>query len=555
MNQPPVFESDALYFVPLGGSGEIGMNLNLYACRGQWLMIDLGITFPGESLPGVDVVMPDPAFIEAERERLLGIVLTHAHEDHLGAVAYLWPRLRCPVYATPFTAAVLKSKLADAGLLGKVPLHILPLGARFTLGPFEIEYLTLTHSIPEPCGLVLRTPFGTVFHTGDWKIDPTPLVGDHIDQNRLEALGSDNVLAMVCDSTNVFSPGHSGSEATARRTLDHLIGEAKAGLAVTLFASNIARLESIAWAARKHGREPVLVGRALWRYLEAARSVGYIDASLRFLGEDEGAKLPPERTLYLCTGCQGEPRAAMARVAAETHPRIHLRTGDRVIFSSKIIPGNEIAIGRLHNRLAIRGMEVITEQDQPIHVSGHPNREELAEMYRWVKPRLAVPVHGEARHLREHAKFALSLQIPESLVVANGDAIRLAPGKAGKIGQVPSGRLAVDGAQLLAPDHETLRARWRLKENGAVFVSLVMDGRGSLLAEPMVTSHGVAAEEDSDPAHLALADAVEAAIDGLDKKARKDSETVRETARVAVRRAVLRTRNKRPVIDVQVVRV
>jgi ribonuclease J len=555
MSEAVRIEPEALHFVPLGGAGEIGMNLNLYACRGKWIMLDLGITFAGDSVPGVDVLMPDPAFIEERREDLLGIVLTHAHEDHLGAVAYLWPRLRCPVYATPFTAAVLRDKLSDVGLIDEVPLIEMPLSGSFTIGPFELEYITLTHSIPEPSAVAIRTPFGTLLHTGDWKIDPEPLIGWDIDRPALERLGAGDVLAMICDSTNALSPGRSGSEGEVRRELIEMVGTMKAGLAVTLFASNLARLNTIALAALENGREPVLVGRSLWRYVRAARATGYLGESIRFLSEDEGAALDPSNALYICTGCQGEPRAAMARIATDTHPRIRLRAGDTVIFSSKIIPGNEVPIARMHNRLAARDIRVLTERDHDIHVSGHPCQDELRDMYRWVRPRIAIPVHGEARHMREHAALAKGLQVPQAIEVTNGDVVRLAPGEAGTIGTVHAGRLALDGSQLLSLDHETLRARRRLKDNGAVFVTLVTDRRGALLAEPKVSSHGVAADEDTDPEHQELADAVEAAIDGLDARQRLDEEAIREAARLAVRRTVLARRGKRPVIDVLIVHV
>jgi len=341
---------NALHFLPLGGAGEIGMNLNLYACQGKWLMVDLGITFAGDTLPGVDIIMPDPAFIEARRDNLLAIVLTHAHEDHLGAVAYLWPRLRCPVYATPFAAAILRDKLREANLLEKVELHEVPLSGQISLGPFEIEFVSLTHSIPEPNALVLRTPYGTVMHTGDWKIDPDPMLGESIDEDALKRIGDEGVLAMVCDSTNVLVDGESGSESDVRQSLIDLIGECTQGVAVSLFASNVARLESAAVAALKNGREPVLVGRSLWRYAAAARHAGYLNGDIRLVSEEEGASLHPDQAVYICTGCQGEPRAAMSRIASDQHPRIGLSSGDTVIFSSKVIPGNERTIGTMHNR-------------------------------------------------------------------------------------------------------------------------------------------------------------------------------------------------------------
>ena len=386
----PSVQREALHFLPLGGAGEIGMNLNLYACQGQWLMVDLGITFAGDTLPGIDVLMPDPAFIEERRKDLLAIVLTHAHEDHLGAVAYLWPRLRCPVYATPFAAAVLREKLADAKLLSEVPLTEVALSSRLDLGPFALTFISLTHSIPEPNALLIETPYGRVMHTGDWKIDPDPLVGDPLDEAALRQAGEAGVLALVGDSTNATVEGESGSEGEVRDTLAELIAEREHGLAVTLFASNVARLESVALAARDAGREPVLVGRSLHRYVRAARACGYLEG-VRLLTEDEGAPLHSSQVVYLCTGCQGEPRAAMSRIAGDSHPRVSLGEGDTVIFSSKIIPGNERTIGDLHNRLLRRGIEVITEMDAGVHVSGHPCRGELRQMYQWIRPQIAVP--------------------------------------------------------------------------------------------------------------------------------------------------------------------
>ncbi len=551
---PPAVQRDALHFLPLGGAGEIGMNLNLYACRGQWLMVDLGITFAGDSLPGIDVIMPDPAFIEERRDDLLAIVLTHAHEDHLGAVAYLWPRLRCPVYATPFAAAVLREKLRDEGLLSEVPLTEVALSGRLDLGPFALTLISLTHSIPEPNALLIETPYGRVVHTGDWKIDPDPLVGDPLDEAALRQAGEAGVLALVGDSTNATVEGESGSEADVRRTLAALIAEREHGLAVTLFASNVARLESVALAARDAGREPVLVGRSLQRYVRAARASGYLDG-VRLLTEDEGAPLHKSQVVYLCTGCQGEPRAAMARIAGDSHPRVSLGTGDTVIFSSKIIPGNERPIGALHNRLVQQGVEVITEKDAGVHVSGHPCRDELRQMYQWVRPQIAVPVHGEARHMQAHGALARALQVPEPVLVENGDLLRLAPGPATVIGRAPAGRLALDGGQIVATDHVSIGARRKLMHNGAVFVSVVVDRGGRTLIAPMVSGRGILDGDDDEAARDTLSAAVADAVDGLPRKQARDGAALEEAARLAVRRAVKVSHGKRPVIDVQIVRV
>ena len=553
--------NDDLLFVPLGGAGEIGMNLNLYRCAGKWLMVDLGITFADETLPGVEVVMPDPGFIVEHRDDLVGLVLTHAHEDHLGAVPYLWNRLRCPVYATPFAAAVLRRKLARDGTApGIEDLEIteVPLGGRLRLGPFDIEFISLTHSIPESNALAIRTPAGTVLHTGDFKIDPEPLVGDVTDEAALSRWGEAGVLAMVCDSTNVFRAGESGSEAKVRECLVDLIGRYRGQVAVACFASNVARVASVVAAAEANGRHVALVGRSLWNITGAARETGYLDETIAFLGDREARALPPDKVLYLCTGCQGEARAALARIAAGSHPHVALGEGDVAIFSSKIIPGNELAINRLHNKLVALGVEIITEDDHPVHVSGHPCRDELARMYRWVRPRIAVPVHGEARHLVEHARFARSLQVPECVVVENGDMLRLAPGPAEVVGRVPVGRLVADGDAVVNAESPIMGTRRRLMHNGVAFVTLTLGDDGRLLADPAVTSQGLFHPDQEAHEKVVLASvraAVRGAFAALTPRARGDDEAVREAARVAVRRGLKTRRGKRPVIEVQIVRV
>lgn len=477
---------DELLFLPLGGSGEIGMNLNLYGYGPedgrQWIIVDLGVTFGDERTPGVDLIMPDPAFIEDRREELLGIVLTHAHEDHIGAVAHLWPRLRCPVYATPFTATMVRGKLIEAGLEGEVPLHIIPLGHRFDLGPFDIELVTLTHSILEPNALAIRTPLGLVMHTGDWKIDPDPVLGDDIDIARLTEIGDEGVRAIVCDSTNVFSPGTSGSEADVATSLIELIRPMEGRVAVTTFASNVARLESIARAAAACDRHAVLVGRAMYRVVAAARDAGYLKDLPPFLTEHDAGYLPREKVLFICTGSQGEPRAALARIAEDGHPNIVLEKGDCVVFSSRVIPGNEVSIFDLQNTLALRGIRVITEKDHFVHVSGHPCRDELARMYQWIRPEISVPVHGEARHLAEHAALARELQVPQQVVIRNGLMVRLAPGPAEIIDEAPSGRIYLDGDVLTASDEGAVQERRRLAFAGSAFVSVVLDGKASFAA-------------------------------------------------------------------------
>ena len=560
-------ESGELLFLPLGGAGEIGMNLNLYRYGGKWLMVDLGITFADETLPGVDVILPDPRYIVERRDELVGLVLTHAHEDHLGAVPYLWSRLRCPVYATPFTAAILRAKLTrdDTDAAARdLELIEVPLGGKISLGPFEIEFISLTHSIPEPNALAITTPAGIVLHTGDWKIDPDPVIGDVTDEAALERWGDAGVLAMVCDSTNVFREGESGSEAEVQKNLVELLGDYQGrGVAIACFASNVARVASIVEAARASGRQVALVGRSLWRITDAARATGYLDPAQAFLSDREAGALPPDKLLYLCTGCQGEPRAAMSRIASGSHPQVSLGRGDVAIFSSKIIPGNELAINRLHNRLIALGVEIVTEDDHFVHVSGHPCRDELSRMYRWIRPRIAVPVHGEARHLIEHARFARSLQVPEAPVVENGDVLRLAPGPAEVVDQVPYGRLIADGRAVVNASSPVIKTRRRMMYNGVLLVTLVLDADGRLATEPKVRACGVfhpeaddAGEEEEDSEALAeVAEVVRNAVAPLPARARRDDVVLEDAVRTAARRHIRATLDKRPVIETQIVRL
>lgn len=549
----PIFDrrprADELLFLPLGGSGEIGMNLNLYGHAGKWLMVDLGMTFADERLPGIDLVLPDPTFIEAHREDLVGLVLTHAHEDHIGAVPYLWPRLRCPIYATPFTAALVRRKFQEAGI-DDVPMHVLPMNGRVELPPFACELVTLTHSIPEPNAVAITTGLGTVLHTGDWKIDPDPLIGAATDHAKLDALGTAGVLAMICDSTNVFSPGHSGSEAEVRASLIDLVKGLKGRVAVTGFASNVARIASVGEAARAAGRHLVLVGRSMLRVVEAAKETGYLTDLPPTLSDDEAGYLPADKVLYLCTGSQGEPRGAMARIARGEHRHVVLGRGDTAIFSSKIIPGNEISLGALHNALVLSGVEVITEKTHHVHVSGHPNRDELAAMYGWVRPQIAVPVHGEARHLAEHAAFARGIQIRHAPIIRNGAVLRLSGEAPQIIGEVPTGRLAVDGDLLVPVEDPAIAIRRKIAFAGHVVVTLVVDGRGRLAAEPSVLTSGLSAAEDED-LDGEIAEAVAAAIGR--GAAPADLDRVEDVARQAARRACQRITGRKPVTDVQII--
>jgi ribonuclease J len=554
MIDPP--GKDELLFLPLGGCGEIGMNLNLYGHDGKWLMVDLGITFGNETTPGIDVIMPDPAFIVEHRADLLGLVLTHAHEDHIGAVPYLWPRLRCPIYATPFTAAVLRRKLAEVNLLAEARITEIPMSGRFSLGPFEIELISITHSIPEPNAVVLRTPLGKILHTGDWKLDPDPVVGPITDEDALRRLGGEGVLAMICDSTNVLVEGSSGSEAEVRRTMDELLGQFRHRIAVACFSSNVARIESVTRAALAHDRHVGLVGRSLWRMVEAAQETGYLDDLPDFVAEDDIGHLPRDRVLMICTGSQGEPRSALARIARDEHPEVTLEAGDAAIFSSRIIPGNEHAIGELHNALIRRGVKVVTERDHFVHVSGHPARDELAEMYRWVKPAIAVPVHGELRHLRAHVELAQSCQVRQAVLAENGSVLRLAPGPAEIVGQVESGRLALDGTHLTAMGGPALKSRQRMAHSGAAVATVILDGAGRLVGDPQLTVHGLAAEAEGEgEARAEAAAAVRQALAAMPAGKRGDDQIVKEVVRLAVRRSLNARHGKKPVTDVHLVRL
>ena len=548
-NQP-----DELVFLALGGVGEIGMNLSLYGYAGRWLMIDCGISFADETLPGVDVIMPDPSFIAERVGELDGLVVTHAHEDHLGAIPYLWPRLRCPVYATPFTAAVLRAKLAEAGLEHEVPITEVPMSGKFSVGPFALELVTLTHSIPEPNAVVLRTPLGAVLHTGDWKFDPAPLIGETADFAALRRLGEEGVLAMICDSTNALRPGEAGSEADVRKSLIELVGRAKHRVVIACFASNVARLESAAAAAAAHDRHAALVGRSLWRIDHAARETGYLQDTPPFLTDEEAAYLPRDKVLLICTGSQGEPRSALARIAEDDHPQIVLEEGDTVIFSSRIIPGNERAIGRLQNRLAGLGVELVTEHDHFVHVSGHPAQDELTRMYQLVRPKIAVPVHGETRHLLAQARLAEHCQVPQAIVTKNGEMVKLAPGPAGIIGEMPTGRLVVDGTRLVPAGAEALLSRRRMTFNGAALATIVVDAEGRLRAPPQVTVQGLGETEDATLTDE-LRQRVIGALEELDPRARRDDAALREAVRLAVRRSLRAWHGKKPVTNVHLVRL
>jgi len=555
-------KNDELVFLPLGGSNEIGMNFNLYgfgpAHDRKWIVVDLGVTFGDQTTPGVEVILPDPTFMEQNAHRLLGIVLTHAHEDHIGAVAHLWPRFKAPIFATPFTAFILREKLREADLLDQAVITEVPLGGTIELGPFKLELITLTHSIPEPNGLAIRTPLGTILHTGDWKIDPDPLLGDVTDAAAIRKLGDEGVLAMVCDSTNVFVDGHAGSEADVRVALTRLIGDLKGKVAVACFASNVARMDSVIRAAEANGRRVCLAGRSMHRMSAAAKSVGLMQDIKPFIDDTEAKHLPENGVLYLCTGSQGEARAALARIAEGTHPHVKLGAGDSVVFSSRVIPGNEIPIRNLQNNLTERGVRLYTERDHPgIHVSGHPCRDELAEMYAWARPEIAVPTHGERRHLMEHAAFARDLQVPQQVTPRNGDMVRLAPGRAEIIEEVQAGRLYVDAGVLTPENGDALRERRHAAFNGVLAVSVVLDERGRIVSGPQVRALGLPTENEDhlDEVLNELADEAERAMKRLKGDEAERDEDIEKAISRGVKKASQRIWGRRPVVETTVLRI
>ena len=544
---------DRLIFLPLGGSGEIGMNLNLYGTEGRWLMVDLGMTFGDERYPGADLVFPDTGFIEEQRGDLEAIVLTHGHEDHIGALPYLWERFRVPVYATPFTAELVRGKLAEAGLLDIVPLHVVQPHQAIQLGPFTVTYIPLAHSIAEGNGLVIETKAGRVFHTGDWKLDDGPLIGPDCPSSYLKALGDEGVLAMIGDSTNVFNPEASGSETTVRENLLKVVKEQQARVVVTTFASNVARLESVGHIAKATGRHIVLMGRSMKRVVDAARQTGYLKDFPATVSEDEADALPRDKVLFLCTGCQGEQRAALSRIARGDHRNLYLAKGDTVIFSSKMIPGNEVSLGFLFNDLALADVNIITEKDAPIHVSGHPGRADLAEMYKWVRPVVAVPVHGEARHLRRHREFALEMGATHALAPKNGDIIVLDTDGARVIDQAPSGRFVLDGKKTVLANGLSVSERRRLRDNGHISIALVLDAQGELAAEPAVQIRGLPRADAGDLDDMFI-DAIERFYEHVSHARKMDDRHVEEAARIAVRRASRSELGFNPVVDVLIFR-
>jgi ribonuclease J len=552
--------AEELVFAPLGGAGEIGMNLSVYGLgsprKKAWLAVDLGVAFAGDELPGIEVIMPDIRFLVEERGNLVGLVLTHAHEDHYGALIDLWPRLKVPLYATPFTAALLEAKRLSEPGAPEIPVTVVPPGGRIKLPPFDIEFASVAHSIPESNALIIRTRLGTVLHTGDWKLDPTPVIGPPTDEAKLRDLGNAGCLAVIGDSTNAVREGRSPSERDVAYSLKELIGSAPRRVAVTTFASNVARIRAVADAARACGREVVLVGRAMERIVQVAHETGYLDGVQDFRGTDIYGYLPPDKVVALCTGSQGEPRAALARIALDEHPDVTLGKDDRVIFSSRTIPGNEKAVGRVVNGLIRQGIEVITDRTHLVHVSGHPRRAELEDLYGWVRPRIVVPVHGEALHLAEHAALARKIGVPQTLTCSNGDVVRIAPGPASIVDELPQGRLYRDGRLIVGAEQRTVADRRRLGFVGIVSIAIALDSKGALAGEPAVESIGIPeltadGRRFDDLVHEAAVETIES----LPRGRRRDPDSLADAVKQGVRAAVAGEWGKKPLCLVHVLTI
>ena len=546
-------------FCPLGGSGEIGMNMNLFAygkpSEHKWIIVDIGVTFADDSLPGIDLIYADPGFIVDRKDSLLGIVLTHAHEDHIGAIAHLWPKLKCKIFATPFTSLLIKEKFKEKNIDITDKLKIVDLNGTVNLDPFEIEYITLTHSILEPNGLRIKTPAGTVLHTGDWKVDPNPLIGGKINSERLKEIGKEGVLAMICDSTNVFSQGRSGSELDVRKSLYNIMSRLKKRIVVTSFASNVARMETVFYCAEKTGRQISLVGRSMHRIYKAARQCGYLKNIIEPIDPRDAKSFSREKIVYLCTGSQGEPMGAMSRISSSTHPDIFLEKGDAVIFSSKIIPGNEKILYKLHIQLVKDEIEVISEDSEFVHVSGHPNREDLKDMYNWVKPKCIIPVHGEHRHMIEHVNFAKEMQVPFPIQVENGDIVKLSPGKTPEIyDKAPSGRLYLDGNVSVDESSQSIKDRKNLSNNGYIELTILVTPKGNIHQRPILTFRGLPISQKDEFVN-GLEDQIESTTKTFSLSNKKQETNLIDALKIVCRKYSKEKTGKKPFTNINLVRI
>ncbi len=550
---------DQLIFCPLGGSGEIGGNMNLYAYGKEddqkWIIVDMGVSFADDSVPGIDLIMPDSGFIVDKKDDLLGIVLTHAHEDHIGAITHIWPNLKCKIYATPFTAALIVEKFKEKKIDISSYLNIVPLNGKIKLGNFEIDFVTLTHSILEPNGLSIKTPLGTVLHTGDWKIDPNPLIGSRIDEEKLKSIGKQGVSAMICDSTNIFSPGRAGSESDVRDSLLRIMELKTNIILVTSFASNVARMETIFYCAKKTGRNISLVGRSMQRIYKAAKKCGYLKNLIEPVEPKDAKKLSKNKILYLATGSQGEPMGAMNRIINGVHPDVYLEMGDCVIFSSKIIPGNEKKLYHLQNLIVKNKMEIISEENAFVHVSGHPNREDLKDMYKWVKPQCIIPVHGEHRHMAEHASFAKEMQVPNTLLIENGDIIKILPGDKPKIvDKAPSGKVYLDGSVNVETDSQSIKDRKNLSMNGYLEITIIISNNG-IVKKPIISYKGIPGQSEDDTFIFDMEDEILNICKTFSVDNKKQQKNLIDTIKQNCRRIVREKTGKKPFTNINIARI
>ena len=550
---------EELIFCPLGGSGEIGMNMNLFAYgkpeNQKWIIVDMGVTFADDTIPGIDLIYPDPGFIIDKKEDLLGIILTHAHEDHIGAIAHIWPKLKCKIYATPFTAVLINEKFKEKKIDISKELKIVQLNSTLDLDPFKIEFVTLTHSILEPNGLKIETPVGNILHTGDWKCDPDPLIGENINSKRLKEIGDEGVLAMICDSTNVFSAGRAGSELDVRNNLLKVMQRLNKRIIITSFASNVARMETAFYCAEKTGRQIALVGRSMHRIYKAARQCGYLNNVIEPLDARDVKNIAREKIVYLCTGSQGEPMGAMNRIANYIHPDVFIERGDTVIFSSKIIPGNEKKLYKLHNQLVKEGIEVISEENEYIHVSGHPNREDLKDMYNWIKPKCVIPVHGEHRHMIEHINFAKEMQVPYPVKVENGDIVRIYPGNKPEVfDKAPSGKLYVDGNVSVEEDSQSIKERKNLSANGFIEATILITPKGNIHNRPLLTFRGLPIYEKEEFLYE-LEDEIEKTTRSFSLNNKKQETNLIDALKTTCRKFTKEKTGKRPLTNINLVRI
>ena len=550
---------DELIYCPLGGAGEIGMNMNLYGFgkedNHKWIIIDLGVTFADDSMPGIDLIFPDTGFIESRKENLLGIVATHAHEDHIGAIALVWPKLKCKIYATPFTALLITEKFKERKIDISKYLNVINIGSTIDLKPFKIEFISVTHSIVEPNGLRIETPVGNILHTGDWKYDPKPLVGKNIDSKRFKEIGNMGVIAMICDSTNVLSLGRSGSENDVRSSMLKIMERLKKRIIVTSFASNVARMETIFYCAEKTGRQISLVGRSMHRIFNAAKKCGYLQNVIDPIDPREAKNISRNKIVYLCTGSQGEPMGAMTRISNDVHPDVYLESGDTVIFSSKIIPGNEKKLYKLHNQLVRDGVEVISEENEFVHVSGHPNRDDLKDMYQWIKPSAVIPVHGEQRHLLEHISFAKEMNVPYPIKVENGDMVRLYPGNSPEVyDKAPYGKIYLDGKIGVDEEFKSIKERKNISSNGFLNIVIMITPKGNIHEEPVIILKGIPTD-NSDDIKLSISEIIEKTAKSFSLNNIKQEENLIEAIKIACRKITKEKTGKKPLTVINLIRI